>query len=124
MKLKQRLATWRPVKPRKRVMIAGILATCLLLCGFTWTWFIEFTVRVLFPFEDAVDTDMILQFDNYVNVDDLQIYLTEPVIAEQVMAGLQSNLSANVYSNVELPEMREESPGKRIIQIIFDRLLK
>jgi len=27
---------------------------------------------------------MIQQFEDYVNVDDLQIYLTEPVIAEQV----------------------------------------
>jgi len=67
---------------------------------------------------------MIQQFEDYVNVDDLQIYLTEPVIAEQVMSGLQSNLSANVYSSIEIPEMREESPGKRIIQIIFDRLFK
>ena len=105
-------------------MVAGIVAMSLLLCGFTWTWFIEFTTRVLFPIDDAVDTDMILQFEDYVDAGELQLYLTEPVIAEQVMLGIQSNLSADVYSNIELPEMREESPGKRIIQIIFDRFLK
>lgn len=105
-------------------MITTMLVTCLLLCGFTWTWFIEFTMRVVFPFEDAVDTAMILQFEDFIDVDDLQIYLAEPMISEQVITGLHANLSADVYSNIELPEMREATLGMKIIHIIFDRLLK
>lgn len=109
-------------KPRKRTVIAYLLSACALLCGFTWTWAVEFTARVLFPVEDAVDFDMVVDFPELVKAEDLQLYLTEPVIAEQVVQGVQANLSANVYDNIELPEFREESLGKKIIRIIFDRL--
>jgi hypothetical protein len=109
-------------KKRKRFIVIALLSMCILLCGFTWDWFIEFTMRVLFPFENAISTDMILQFEAYVNVNDLQIYLTEPLIAEQMIEGVQSNISANVYTDIELPDMRQESIGKRILRIIFDRL--
>lgn len=121
---KQKSAAWNPVgrKPRKRVLIAWLSAVCILLCGFTWNWVIEFTARTFFPIEDAVDTGMILDFPNLVNIEDLALYLTEPVIAEQVVQGVQANLSANVYDNIELPEFTEESLGKKIIRIIFDRL--
>lgn len=122
-RIKQRLTAWRPIgKPRKRTIIAVLLAICILLCGFTWDWVIEFTMRVIFPFEDAVDSEMILQFPELVNVGDLQLYLTEPVIAEQVVQGVQANLSADVYDNIVLPDITEESLGKKIIHIIFDRL--
>lgn len=122
-RMKRRLTAWRPIgKPRKRTIIAVLLAICILLCGFTWDWVIEFTMRVIFPFEDAVDTEMILQFPELVNVGDLQLYLTEPVIAEQVVQGVQANLSADVYDNIVLPDITEESLGKKIIHIIFDRL--
>ena len=123
MNWKQRLATWKPVtKKSKRRIVAGILAVSLLLCGFSWTWFVEFTARVLFPVQEAIDTDMILNFENYVNTDDLQLYLTEPVNAEQVVQGIQSNLSENIYQNIGLPDMTQESLGKMIIRTIFDRL--
>ena len=65
---------------------------------------------------------MILNFENFVNTDDLQLYLTEPVIAEQVVQGIQTNLSANIYQNIGLPDMTQESLGKMIIRTIFDRL--
>lgn len=65
---------------------------------------------------------MIFQFPELVDSDDLQIYLTEPVIAEQINQGIQANLSASVYDNIELPDMTEESLGSKIIRIIFDRI--
>jgi hypothetical protein len=109
-------------KKRKRFIVIALLSMCILLCGFTWDWFIEFTMRAIFPIEDAISTDMILQFEDYVDVSDLQIYLTEPLIAEQMIDGIHSNISANVYTDIELPDMRQESIGKRILRIIFDRL--
>lgn len=124
MTLKQRLTTFLPAgKKRKRVLIACLLSVCILLCGFSWSWVIEFSAPVIFPIEDAVDTALLLDFGNVVNIDDLQVYLTEPLIAEQMMDGIQANLSANVYDNIELPDMTQESLGKKIIRIIFDRLL-
>lgn len=121
--IKQRLTAFLPMgKPRKSTIIASMLAMCILLCGFTWDWVIEFTMRVIFPFEDAVDVEMILQFPELVDVGDLQRYLTEPIIAEQVVQGVQSNLSADVYDNITLPDITEEPLGKKIIRIIFDRL--
>lgn len=124
MTLKQRLTTLLPAgKKRKRALIASLLSICILLCGFSWTWVIEFTASVIFPFEDAVDADMILDFGSVVNVDNLQVYLTEPVIAEQVLTGIQANLSANAYDSIELPDMTEESLGSKIIRTIFDRLM-
>ena len=99
-----------------------MLSVWILLSGFSWTWFIEFTASVIFPFDEAVHTALILNFDDFVNVEDLQTYLTDPLIAEQLMDSIQSNLSGHVYDAIELPEMREESLGRRIIRIIFDRL--
>jgi hypothetical protein len=124
VRLRQVLATFKPVRPPMRVIIVGIIIFCFLLCGFTWTWFIEFTSRVIFPFGDATDTTMISQFKGFVNDDDLIIYLNEPIIADQIVTGIQANSSADVYSNIEVPEMREQTPGEKIIRIIFDRLLK
>ena len=123
MNLMQRLATLVPERnKRKQILIAGLLSMCFLLCGFSWTWAIEFASRVLFPIDEAVDSDMILNFQDYVDTDTLQLYLTEPVIAEQITQGIQSNLSANVYENIELPDMTQEPLGRKIIRIIFDRL--
>ena len=43
-------------------------------------------------------------------------------MAEEITQGIRTNLSANVYSDIELPDMRMEHPGKRIIRIILDRI--
>lgn len=83
----------------------------------------EFTSSVIFPIEEAVETGMILNFDSVVNMDDLQLYLTEPLIAEQMVNGIQSNLSAHIYDSIELPDMTAESVGRKIIRTIFDRML-
>lgn len=109
-------------KVKTKTKICLLLLVCLLFCGFSWTWIVEFTARVLFPIEEAVDTNMTFQFPELVDPDDLQIYLTEPVIAEQINQGIQANLSASVYDNIELPDMTEESLGSKIIRIIFDRI--
>lgn len=105
-----------------RTKILSLMLVCLLLCGFVWDWVIEFTARVLFPVEEAVDTEMIFQFPELVNADDLQIYLTEPVMAEQITQGVRANLSAGVYDTIELPDMTEEPLGSKIIRTIFDRI--
>ena len=74
------------VRPKRRTKVLGILAACLLLCGFSWNWAISFTMQVLFPVEEAVDTEMIQDFPTLVNADDLMFYLTESEM-EEVMAG-------------------------------------
>lgn len=112
------------VRPKRRTKVLGILAACLLLCGFSWNWAISFTMRVLFPVEDAVDIEMIQDFPTLVNAGDLMFYLTEPEMAQEITQGLQSNLSANVYSSIELPDLTLEHPGKRIIRIILDRIFQ
>lgn len=105
-----------------RTKILSLLLVCLLLCGFVWDWVIEFTTRVLFPVEEAVDTEMIFQFPELVDAEDIQLYLTEPFIAEQITQGVRANLSASVYDAIELPDMTEEPLGSKIIRTIFDRI--
>lgn len=124
MSLKERLATLRPVgKKRRRLIVAGLLTMCLLLCGFVWDWAVNFTMEVLFPLDEAVDSDLIFDFSDIVDIEDLNTYLTEPVVAEQITAGVHANLSANIYDDIEIPDMTEESLGSKIIRIIFDRIL-
>ena len=122
MGIRRGFAAWKPVKLRRRTKIWILLAVCLLLCGFVWTWTIEFVMSVVFPVEEAVDFEMIQDFPALINVDDLQGYLTETQMAEEITQGIRTNLSANVYSDIELPDMRMEHPGKRIIRIILDRI--
>ena len=57
-------------------------------------------------------------------MDDLQQYLTEPQMAEEIGQGIQTNLSADLYREIELPDIRLEHPGKRIIRIILDRIFR
>lgn len=112
----------KPIRLRLRTKIFAAIILCLLLCGFSWTWVITFTAQAIFPAESAADLEMIRDFPALIHVDDLQKHLTEPQMAEEITQGLQTNLSANVYSDIELPDMRLEHPGKRIIRIILDRI--
>ena len=122
MGIRRGFAAWKPVKLRRSTKIWILLAVCLLLCGFVWTWTIEFVMPVIFPVEEAVDFEMIQDFPALINVDGLQGYLTETQMAEEITQGIRTNLSANVYSDIELADMRMEHPGKRIIRIILDRI--
>ena len=123
MTLKKRLTSTLPVGNKlKRMILVFLLSVCFLLCGFTWDWVIGFTAPVIFLAEDAVDAEMVFSFGEIVNTDDLQTYLTEPLIAEQLLDGIRANISGNVYSNIEIPDIREENLGSKIIRIIFDRL--
>ena len=123
MTLKKRLTTMLPAgKKRMRILILCLLSLCVLLCGFSWGWVIEFTAPVIFPPEDAVDSALVFDFGEIVNTDDLRMHLTDPLIAEQLRDGIRANISGNVYSNIEIPDMREENLGSKIIRIIFDRL--
>ena len=121
--LKKRLTTMLPVgKKRLRILVLCLLSVCVMLCGFSWGWVIEFTAPVLFPADEAVDSGLMFGFGEIVNMDDLRTYLTEPLIAEQLRDGIRANISGNVYSNIEIPDMREENLGGKIIRIILDRL--
>jgi hypothetical protein len=110
------------VKKRPRLLVLCLISVCILLCGFSFNWGIGFTTPVLFPADEAVDAGLVFSFDDIVNMDDLQTYLIEPLIAEQVIDGIRANVSGNVYSGIEIPDMREEDLGSKIIRIIFDRL--
>jgi hypothetical protein len=123
MTIKKRLNAILPVgKKRTRLLAICLLTMCVLLCGFTWDWIIDFTAPVIFPADEAVDSALVFDFSEIVNVDDLRAHLTEPLIAEQLRDGIRANISGNVYSDIEIPDMREENLGSKIIRIIFDRL--
>jgi hypothetical protein len=123
MTLKKRLTPYLPVgRKRTKLLAILLLSICMLFCGFVWEWVIQFSMPVLFPVEEAIDSGLMLDFSSIVNADDLQTYLTEPLIAEELIDGVRANLSGNVYSSIEIPDMREESLGSKIIRIIFDRI--
>jgi hypothetical protein len=82
------------------------------------------TAQALFPVEAAVDLEMVQDFPALINVDDLQRYLTEPQMAGEISQGIQTNLSADLYREIELPDIRLEHPGKRIIRTILDRIFR
>ena len=124
MKMQKNFQFQNLVRPKLRTKIIAVLVVCMLLCGFSWNWAISFTMRVLFPVEEAVDIEMIQDFPTLVNADDLMFYLTESEMAQQITQGIQSNLSANVYSNISLPDLTLEHPGKRIIRTILDRIFQ
>lgn len=124
MKKKTKPYPQKPIRIRLKTKILALCTICLLLCGFNWNWVITFTARALFPAEAAVDLEMIRDFPTLINVDDLQRYLTEPQMAEEISQGIQTNLSANLYQEIELPDIRPEDPGKRIIRIILDRIFR
>ena len=123
MTLIERLTTFLPVgKKRKRLKIISLIVVCLLLSGFTWTWFLEFTMRVMFPFDDAVDAYLILNFSEIVSVEDFGTHLVDTLIADQLLDGIHAHMSADIYNMIEIPDMREETLGRRILRTIFDRL--
>lgn len=102
-----------------RAMLPVSLVICLLLCGFSWG--VSFWGQVLFPFQDAVDLDMIADFASIVDAQQLQAYLDNGEIAGEIVAGVQANLAGNVYQ-IEIPEFHDEPLGVKIVRIIADRL--
>ena len=79
-------------------------------------------MRAAFPFEDAVDASLILNFSEIVNVEDFGTHLDNPLIAEQLLDSIHANVSTDLYNMIEIPDMREETLGRRILRTIFDRL--
>lgn len=117
---KQTLTSMLPVRRgRKRTTVVLAVALCLLLCGFSWG--VSFWSRIFFPFGEAVDVDLITGFDLVVSAEQLQTYLNEPGIADEILHGLQANLAGNVY-RIEIPEFHDEPLGMKIVRIIADRL--
>ena len=104
---------------KKRTVLVVLVALCVLLCGFDWG--VSFLGMIAFPFQDAVDLDMVSGFASIVNVEQLQSYLEQPDMAEEIVAGIQANLSGNVY-RIELPDFGEEHLGMKIVSILLDRL--
>lgn len=59
----RKFVTWKSdVKVRWQTKIIALLMIGILLCGFTWGWTVEFVASVLFPAEDAMDFEMVLDF--------------------------------------------------------------
>ncbi len=114
------------MKHRKsfRMKLLSLAVSALLLCGFGWDWTVSFAASVLFPIEEAIDAQLVTGFPQLVDPDDLLFYLSDPQMARQITEGIQSNLSADVYSGIELPDMTREPLGKKIIRTILDRLFQ
>lgn len=107
-----------------KTRLLSISAAALLLCGFGWDWMVQFTISVLFPVEEAIDTQLVIGFPDLVDPNDLLFHLSDPQMAQQITEGIRSNLSADVYSGIELPDMSQEPLGKKIIRTILDRLFQ
>lgn len=107
-----------------KIRLLSISAAALLLCGFGWDWTVQFTASVLFPVEEAIDTQLVIGFPDLVDTNDLLFYLSNTQMAQQITEGIRSNLSADVYSGIEIPDMSQEPLGKKIIRTILDRLFQ
>lgn len=114
------------MKHRKsfRMKLLSLAVSALLLCGFGWNWTVSFAASVLFPVEEAIDTQLVIGFPDLVDPNDLLSHLSDPQMAQQITEGIRSNLSADVYSGIELPDMSQEPLGKKIIRTILDRLFQ
>ncbi len=104
-----------------RMKLLSLAAAALLLCGFGWDWTVQFAASVLFPIEEAIDTQLVTGFPD---PEDLLTYLSDPQIARQITEGIRSNLSADVYGGIEIPDMTQEPLGKKVIRTILDRLFQ
>lgn len=107
-----------------RMKLLSLAAAALLLCGFGWDWTVQFAASVLFPIEEAIDTQLVTGFPDLVDPEDLLTYLSDPQIARQITEGIRSNLSADVYGGIEIPDMTQEPLGKKVIRTILDRLFQ
>lgn len=114
------------MKHRKsfRMKLLSLAAVALLLCGFGWDWTVQFAASVLFPVEEAIDTQLVTGFPDLVDPEDLLTYLSNPQMARQITEGIRSNLSADVYSGIEILDMSQEPLGKKVIRTILDRLFQ
>ena len=54
----------RSMKHRKsfRMKLLSLVTSALLLCGFGWDWTVRFAASVLFPVEEAIDTQLVIGF--------------------------------------------------------------
>ena len=52
------------MKHRKsyRMKLLSLVTFALLLCGFGWDWTVQFAASVLFPVEEAIDTQLVIGF--------------------------------------------------------------
>lgn len=112
------------MKVSLKARFLSISAAALLLCGFGWDWTVQFAASVLFPMEEAIDTQLVIGFPDLVDPNDLLFHLFDPQMARQITEGIRSNLSADVYSSIEIPDMSQEPLGKKIIRTILDRLFQ
>lgn len=68
------------MKHRKsfRMKLLSLTVSALLLCGFGWDWTVSFAALVLFPIEEAIDTQLVTAFPQLVDPDDLLFYFSDP----------------------------------------------
>lgn len=107
-----------------KTRLLAITTAGLLLSGFGWDWTVQFAASILFPVEEAIDTQLVTGFPDLVDPEDLLTYLSDPQMARQITEGIRSNLSADVYGGIEIPDMTQEPLGKKIIRTILDRLFQ
>lgn len=103
---------------KRRFLIIAALTVCVLLSG----WYVPVGSLIEFAFPAAIDISMVKDFGSFVNSGDLLASMNDDNIAEQIISGIQSNLSGNVYDLIELPEMQDEPIGIKIVKILLDRL--
>lgn len=106
------------IKNKRRFFIITALTICIMLSG----WSVPIGSLIEFAFPAAIDIDMLDGFGTIVAAEDLQTRLHDSNIAEEIVSGVQSNLSGNVYDLIELPDMQDEPIGVKIVKIILDRL--
>ena len=95
-------------KDKRKLLVLSMLAVCVLFCGWTIPdsvgGFDIFDWNAVSAFESRLDlTDSIAGFNNNT--------------AQAIVDGIKANLSADVYSSIELPRP-DNDIGLRILGII------
>lgn len=103
---------------KRRFLIIAALTVCVLLSG----WYVPVCSMIEFAFPAAIDINMVKDFSSIVDSGDLVSSLDGDIIAEQIISGIQANLSGNVYDLIELPDVQDEPIGVKIVKILLDRL--
>ena len=108
------------IKCKWHILLICFSAMVIILSG----WSAPIGERTFFPTAEAVDIEMIYSFGNLVNPHDLQGFLGGNREAEQIIAGMQANLSSGIYKTVMPVKMEDESVGTKIVRILLNKLFQ
>ena len=95
-------------KDKRRLLILSMLAVCVLFCG----WTIPDSVGAF----DIFDWDAVSTFEARLDQTDSIAGFNDNT-AQAIVDGIKANLSADVYSAIELPRPNSDI-GLRILEII------